>query len=73
MGGILGIIGAILPLAIKLLSWFLDKAQADKEMMELFYKFVEKFATEYLNSVKLANWAKAQMEELKNKPFEETK
>lgn len=69
----LGIIGALLPAVIQMIGWFLGKASADKEMMELFYKFVEKFATEYLNSVKLMNYAKAGLKELKNKPFVETK
>ena len=63
---ILTIIEFLIPVAIKLLGMFLDKKQADKEMMQRFYEFVEKFDKEYFNSVKLKRSYEAQLERLRN-------
>ena len=67
------IIAAIIPVALKLIEYFLSRNKADKEMQELFFKFVDKFAGEYLNSKKLRDHARKQMAALEGKPFEETK
>lgn len=66
-------IAAILPLAISAIEYFLKKSKAKDDMMALFYRFVEKFAGEYLNSKKLRDHAMGQIAFLEAKPFEETK
>jgi hypothetical protein len=67
------IIGVVLSLGLRILEAFLLKGKADKEAMELFYKFLEKFSESYLNSKKLRDRARAQLEWLKTNPWKETK
>ena len=62
----------IITVALTVLGWFIDRNKEDKELQELFFKFVEKVAGDYLNSVKLRDHARKQLEELRNKPWEET-
>lgn len=66
------IIAALIPVALNLIEYFLSKNKEDKEMQALFYRFVEKFAGEYLNSKKLRDHASKQLAELDGKPFQET-
>ena len=59
-------------LAIKGVTWFLKKNEADKEMWQLFYDFVGKFQKSYLNSTKLTDHVKAQNHWLDTNKFVET-
>ena len=59
-------------IAIKTFTWWLGKQEADKEMWDLFYNFVEKFQKNYLNSTRLTDHIKAQNKWLDTHPFVET-
>ena len=59
------IILAVIPTALKVLGYFLDKNNADKEMMKRFYEFTEAFDMEYLNSVKLKKSYEEQLKKLR--------
>lgn len=60
-----GLLGLIVPIALKALGWYLDSKQANKEMKKRFFEFAEKISGEYLNSVKLHDSYKRQLKALK--------
>lgn len=62
----------IITIGLQLLGWFLNKNKEDKEMQELFYKFVEKQHLEYMNSSLMRDKAKIRFREIMEKPFVET-
>lgn len=66
------ILGLVIPIGLKLLEYFLSKNKDDREMMELFYKFIDKVQSEYLNSAKMRLLAKERMKAIMEKPFEES-
>ena len=66
------IIGLIVPIGLKVLEYFLDKAKNDKAMMELFYDFVARTNKEYMNSAIMREHAKARMKEILAKDFQES-
>lgn len=61
------IIAAIIPVAIQLLGWFLDKSKADKETKEAFLQWV-KLAAKDIGSVKLMQYADTQLQWFKDNP-----
>lgn len=63
----------IITVGLQLVGWILGKNKENKEMQELFYKFVEKQQKEYLNSANMRLNAQARMKAISEKLFEETK
>lgn len=49
----LAIIGAVLPLALRIVGMFLDKSQADKETQEAFLRFTELASKSFTSSAAL--------------------
>lgn len=62
----------IITVGLQLLGWILGKNAEDKQMMELFYKWVEKIQGLYLKSAHLRDDAKKRLEAIQNKPFVES-
>jgi len=67
-----GILGLLIPVALKVLEYFLTKNKDDKDSLRRFYEFVSLIDKEYLNSTKIQEHAKRQLKELESKPFVET-
>lgn len=65
------IIGASIPVLLKLLGWFLDRSSVKKETMKTFWEFVERAGND-MGSTKLADHGKAQAKWLDDNPFVET-
>ncbi|TXH08653.1 MAG: hypothetical protein E6R04_10225 [Spirochaetes bacterium] len=63
---------SILTFALQVASYFLGKNADDKEMQELFYKFVERQQAEYLKSQKAREMAQKRLKAIMDKPFVET-
>lgn len=68
----MGIIGIIIPVAIQLLGWFLDRSAADKETKKRFFEWV-KLAGHDLGSVKLMQYGDKQLAWFDANAFDETK
>lgn len=67
----MGIISGLLPLIFTAAEWFLKRSLDNREMQDLFYKFVERIQGEYLKSAKLREAAKARLAAIMEKPFVE--
>lgn len=53
---------------LKFIEWYLDRQKADKKVIQSFYDFVEKFASDgSLKSVKLHDSYEAQLSRLRKK------
>lgn len=62
------ILGIAVPVALKLLEYFLDKSKAKKEVWAAFYEFVKKFQAEGAKkSVKLKKSYEAQLARIQAK------
>jgi len=59
------ILGALIPVILKLVEHFLDKSKAERETIEAFYKFIEKLDKDSTNSVKLKISYDNQLKKLK--------
>lgn len=68
----MSILMALLPVAIQILGFFLDKSAADKATKQRFFEWV-KLAGEDFGSVKLMNYGDGQLKWFTEHPFEETK
>lgn len=65
-------LGAILTVALNVVTWILSKNKENKEMQELYLKFIERQSAEYLNSAQMRDAAKARLKKILELPFEET-
>ena len=63
------IITTLIPIAFSILEYFLTRNKENKEMAQLFYKFVEKIQNEYLMSANMRDDAKDRMKKITEKPF----
>jgi hypothetical protein len=66
------IISALIPIALQIVGYFLSKNSENKEMAELFFKWVEKQQGEYLMSATMRDHAKERFKSIMEKPFVET-
>lgn len=57
----------IIPIALKGIEWYLNSVNASNELKKRFFEFAEQMANEYLNSVRLRDSYKEQLEALKKK------
>jgi hypothetical protein len=62
----------VFTVALQVLGWVLNKNSEDKQMQELFYKFIERQHEEYLNSARMRVNAQNRMKSILEKPFVET-
>ena len=62
----------ILTVGLQLLGYILSKNAQDAQMMDLFYKFVEKIQGLYLKSAHLQQDAERRLKSIMEKPFVET-
>lgn len=67
-----GIIGALLPVILKIIEGFLDKNKAKRETIKAFYDFIEKLDKDSLVSVKLKHSYADQLKRLKEKAEKES-
>ena len=67
-----GFIPLIVEVGLGILAWLLNKNSQDKEMQELFYKFIEKQHEGYLNSAIMRDKAKERLKTIFEKPWVET-
>jgi hypothetical protein len=68
MASIIGIITALLPVALQILGWFIQRAKVSEEAKEAFFSFVKKAAKD-IGSVKLMEYGDRQLEWLKQNPW----
>lgn len=62
----------IVEVALQLLSWILSRNKENKEMQELFYRFIEKQHEGYLNSAIMREKSQARLKAIFEKPWVET-
>ena len=67
----MAIISALLPLAIQLVGWFLNRSAASAETKKRYLEWVRLFGQE-TKSAKLSQWVDEQMKEFAG-PFTESK
>lgn len=67
----LGLISAILPVALQILGWFLNRSKVSEENKKQFFEWL-KLAGDDMGSVKLMNYADSQIEWLKTHPWKES-
>ena len=72
LSSIASILLAILPAIVNIVGWLIENSKATKEQKEAFYRWVKK-AGEDFGSVRLMEKGRAQLDFLKDAPFEETK
>lgn len=68
---ILGIITALLPVVLKIVEWFLDRAKVSAETKKLFFEFVKKAGSD-MGSAKLMEYGDAQLKFLEENPWQES-
>lgn len=62
----------VVEVGLGILAWFLNMKKEDREMQELFYKFVDKQHEEYLNSALMREKAKERLKVISEKEWVET-
>jgi hypothetical protein len=68
----MSIITAILPIALQVLGWFLNKSAADNETKKLFFDFVRRAGNDF-GSTKLMKYGDEQIQWFKDNPWPEKK
>lgn len=67
----LGLISALLPVALQILGWFLNRSKVSEENKERFFEWL-KLAGDDMGSVKLMNYADKQLQWFKENPWKES-
>lgn len=62
----------LLPVAVKILAWFLDRSAASAEQKKAFFEWVKKAGQDFSSS-KLLEYGDAQLKFLNEHPWEESK
>ena len=62
----------IITVALGIVDWVLQRNRDNKEMADLYFKWVERQQKEYLNSKVMRDSAQARLKEINDKPFVET-
>ena len=62
----------IITVALGIVDWVLQRNRDNKEMADLYFKWVERQQKEYLNSKVMRDRAQARLKEINDKPFVET-
>ena len=62
---------AILPIAVKIIGWWLDKSNASAEQKRLFFEWVKRAGQDFSSS-KLLELSDAQLKWLKDNEWKET-
>ena len=67
----MSLIVSLLPFAVKLIGWFLDKSAASAEQKKAFFEWVKKAGNDF-SSAKLMEYGDAQLKFLEDEPWKET-